>query len=75
MPFHVKRSNTAHEDVLTQMNGIRSTRWVTPEKGKSVLEIHTIHTPTALQKVPAEKNYLSPPYHCTTFQGLLIAVC
>jgi hypothetical protein len=63
--FHIKRSQTAHLDTLQQYNGIRTTRWVSPPPlGKSVLEIQTTHTPTALQKVPEGKNYLTPPYHC-----------
>ncbi|KAK3705814.1 hypothetical protein LTR37_013121 [Vermiconidia calcicola] len=68
MPFHVKRSETAKHDTLTQYNGIRSTRWVRPPEGLSVLEIQTTHTPTALQKVPDDKNYLTPPYHWHWYQ-------
>ena len=41
MSFHIKRSETAKLDTLQQYNGIRSTRWVTPPDGKSVLEIQT----------------------------------
>jgi hypothetical protein len=66
MSFHVKRSQTSHLGTLQQYNGLRTTRWVSPPPlGKSVLEIQTTHTPTALQKVPEGKNYLTPPYHCT----------
>lgn len=72
MTFHVKRSKTSDIEVLTQYNGIRSTRWVQPPSGLSVLEIQTTHTPTALQKVPDDKNYLTPPYHCpSTFSEML----
>jgi len=68
--FHVRRSNTAHLDTLTQYNGVRSTRWVTPPEGKSVLEIQTTHTPTAMHpsKVPEKLNYLTPPYHWHWYQ-------
>jgi hypothetical protein len=65
MSFHVKRSQTSKLETLQQYKGIRSTRWAQPPQGKSVLEIQTTHTPTALQKVPEGKNYLTPPYHCT----------
>jgi hypothetical protein len=64
MSFHIKRSQTSKLDTLQQYGGIRSTRWVQPPQGKSVLEIQTTHTPTALQKVPDGKNFLTPPYHC-----------
>lgn len=64
MPFHVKRSQTAHLETLSQYNGIRSTRWERPPGGLAVHEIQTTHTPTALQKVPDDQNYLTPPYHC-----------
>lgn len=65
MPFHVKRTNTWRQgEVLCQYEGIRSTTWTRPPSGKSVLEIQTTHTPTALQKVPDELNYLTPPLHC-----------
>jgi len=64
--FHIKRSQTSHLETLQQYNGLRTTRWVLPPpQGKSVLEIQTTHTPTALQKVAEGKNYLTPPYHCT----------
>jgi hypothetical protein len=65
MSFHIKRSQTSQLETLQQYGGIRSTRWVQPPQGKSVLEIQTTHLPTALQKVPDGKNYLTPPYHCT----------
>lgn len=65
MSFHVKRTETVKQkDALKQYGGIRSTRWAAPEPGKSVLEIQTTHTPTALQQVPDELNYLTPPPHC-----------
>lgn len=64
MPFHIKRTDTAKLETLQQYNGIRTTRWVKPPEGLSVLEIQTTHTPTALQKLPDDKNYLTPPYHC-----------
>nr|OQO30370.1 hypothetical protein B0A51_02037 [Rachicladosporium sp. CCFEE 5018] len=63
-----KRTATADLDVLQQYRGIRTTQWVKPPSGKSVLEIQTTHTPRELQKVPEGKNYLTPPYHCTCFK-------
>ncbi|KAK4894269.1 hypothetical protein LTR27_007402 [Elasticomyces elasticus] len=61
--FHVRRSTGAHIGTLTQYNGLRSTRWEKPADGKSVLEIQTTHTPTQIQKIPDELNYLTPPPH------------
>ncbi|KAK4561769.1 hypothetical protein LTR86_004448 [Recurvomyces mirabilis] len=66
--FHVQRTNTAQLDTVQQYNGIRSTRWVTPPDGKSVLEIQTTHRPTDLQKVPEKLNYLTPPPHWHWYQ-------
>ncbi|TKA79835.1 hypothetical protein B0A55_02783 [Friedmanniomyces simplex] len=66
--FHVRRSNTAQLDTLTQNNGVRSTRWVRPAEGKSVLEIQTTHTPMELQKIPDGLNYLTPPPHWHWYQ-------
>ncbi|KAF7187692.1 putative oxidoreductase patJ [Pseudocercospora fuligena] len=68
MPFHIKRTETFQAKPLQQYRGIRSTVWVQPPSGKSVLEIQTTHTPTALQKVPDEKNYLTPPPHWHWYQ-------
>ncbi|KAK6394273.1 hypothetical protein LTR95_019576 [Oleoguttula sp. CCFEE 5521] len=65
-PF--KRTATADLDVLQQYKGIRTTQWVKPPSGKSVLEIQTTHTPRELQKVPEGKNYLTPPYHWHWYQ-------
>ncbi|PNS18906.1 hypothetical protein CAC42_5445 [Sphaceloma murrayae] len=66
--FHVKRTPSAHKDELSQWNGARSTRWVTPPDGKSVLEIQTTHTPHVFKDVPDEKNVLIPPYHWHWYQ-------
>ena len=63
MLFHVRRTDTAKPDTLTQYKGIRSIPWVRPPEGLSVLEIQTTHTPTTLQIVPDDNNYLTPPYH------------
>ena len=68
MSFHVKRTDTANLDTVQQYKGIRTTRWVDPPEGRSVLEIQTTHTPTAFQKVPEGKNYLTPPYHWHWYQ-------
>nr|OQO21473.1 hypothetical protein B0A51_08852 [Rachicladosporium sp. CCFEE 5018] len=62
------RTATADLDVLQQYRGIRTTQWVKPPSGKSVLEIQTTHTPRELQKVPEGKNYLTPPYHWHWYQ-------
>lgn len=67
MPFHVKRTDTSSLETLQQYNGLRTTRWVQPPQGRSVLEIQTTHRPTELQKVPEGKNFLTPPYHCMLF--------
>jgi hypothetical protein len=66
--FHVKRSETAQLDSVSQMNGIRSTKWVRPPQGRSVLEIQTTHRPRDLQKVPENLNYLTPPLHWHWYQ-------
>ncbi|SMR50978.1 unnamed protein product [Zymoseptoria tritici ST99CH_1E4] len=68
MSFHVKRTETKHQDPLKQYRGIRSTTWATPAPGKSVREIQTTHTPTALQKIPDNLNYLTPPPHWHWYQ-------
>ena len=64
MSFHIKRSQTAQFETLTQYNGLRSTRWERPPDGQSVHEIQTTHDAKALQKIPKGKNYMRPPYHC-----------
>ncbi|EMC96739.1 hypothetical protein BAUCODRAFT_488132 [Baudoinia panamericana UAMH 10762] len=66
--FHVRRSNVAKLDELSQYNGLRTTRWVQPPQGRSVLEIQTTHRPTALQKIPKDQNLLTPPYHWHWYQ-------
>jgi len=66
--FHVRRSIVKDEEELTQCNGIRSTRWERPKDGNSVLEVQTTHSPTALQKIPADQNYMNPPYHWHWYQ-------
>ena len=66
--FHVRRSETANLDVVLQYNGIRSTRWVRPPHGRSVLELQTTHRPMDLQKVPKHLNYLTPPPHWHWYQ-------
>ncbi|KAK3116772.1 hypothetical protein LTR53_002538 [Teratosphaeriaceae sp. CCFEE 6253] len=66
--FHVRRSNTAKLETLTQYNGLRSTTWVRPAEGMSVLELQTTHTPLALQKIPEDRNYLTPPPHWHWYQ-------
>lgn len=68
MSFHVQRTKTADLPVLEQYRGIRSTKWVKPPQGKSVLELQTTHTPTALQKIPEKLNYLTPPPHWHWYQ-------
>ncbi|KAF2227027.1 hypothetical protein BDZ85DRAFT_230887 [Elsinoe ampelina] len=66
--FHVKRTPSAHIDELTQWNGARSTKWVTPPDGKSVLEIQTTHRPQDFKDVPDDKNVLIPPFHWHWYQ-------
>jgi hypothetical protein len=68
MAFHVKRSKTADHESLTQWNGARSTKWVTPPEGKSVLEIQTTHDPEMFKNVPDSENVLIPPYHWHWYQ-------
>ncbi|KAG8627843.1 hypothetical protein KVT40_003716 [Elsinoe batatas] len=66
--FHIKRTESAHIDELTQWNGARSTKWVTPPDGKSVLEIQTTHRPQDFKDVPDDKNLLIPPFHWHWYQ-------
>ncbi|KAI5367963.1 Putative rmlC-like cupin domain superfamily, rmlC-like jelly roll protein [Septoria linicola] len=68
MSFHIKRTRTKDQKPMIQYNGIRSTIWATPEPGKSVREIQTTHTPTKLQEIPDELNYLTPPPHWHWYQ-------
>lgn len=66
--FHVRRSNVSEKETLVQYNGIRSTRWVRPNNGNSVREVQTTHRPQDLQKIAADVNYLTPPYHWHWYQ-------
>lgn len=66
--FHIRRSNVAQDDALKQYNGLRTTRWERPPDGKSVLEIQTTQSGTAVQKIPKNLNYLTPPYHWHWYQ-------
>jgi len=68
MAFHVKRTKTAHLEELSQWNGARTTKWLTPPDGKSVLEIQTIHSPEMFKNVPLAENLLIPPYHWHWYQ-------
>ncbi|KAF4554752.1 Hypothetical protein D9617_3g018200 [Elsinoe fawcettii] len=66
--FHIKRTPSSQDDELFQWNGARSTRWVTPPDGKSVLEIQTTHRPWDFKDVPDDKNVLIPPFHWHWYQ-------
>ncbi|KAF2152401.1 hypothetical protein K461DRAFT_146181 [Myriangium duriaei CBS 260.36] len=68
MSFHVRRSNTASEQTLYQWSNARSTTWVKPLTGHSVLEIQTTHNPEVFLSVPDDKNVLIPPPHWHWYQ-------
>ncbi|PSK59343.1 hypothetical protein B9Z65_3667 [Elsinoe australis] len=66
--FHIKRTPSSQDEELYQWNRARSTKWATPQDGKSVLEIQTTHTPEVFKDVPDDKNVLIPPYHWHWYQ-------
>ena len=68
MSFHVKRTTTAHLDTVTAWDGAKTSRWVRPADGQSVLEILTVSTPQVFLNVPEEKNDAKPPYHWHWYQ-------
>jgi hypothetical protein len=68
MAPQLKRSQTAQQDILVVYAGARSSQWVLPPEGKSVLEIQKAYNPSQWKDVPAEKNFLIPPYHWHWYQ-------
>lgn len=64
----IKRSRTCDHDELTVEGGARTTRWVFPPIGNSVLEIQTTHNPSQFKDIPRDKNLLIPPYHWHWYQ-------
>ncbi|GAM85120.1 hypothetical protein ANO11243_031240 [Dothideomycetidae sp. 11243] len=62
------RSQTANHETLHQWSNARSTTWVTPPDGRSVLELQTTHTPKVFASVPDDENVLIPPYHWHWYQ-------
>ena len=67
MSFHVKRSNVASKGEISVRDGLRTSRWVRPAEGNSVLEIQTYTNPSEVAKIP-KGHELDPPYHWHWYQ-------
>ena len=63
MTPNVKRTLTSHEETLVVCSGAQKFSWLLPPEGRSVLEVQVIKNAAQWKDVPAEKNYLIPPYH------------
>ncbi|KAG9678446.1 hypothetical protein KCU99_g1223, partial [Aureobasidium melanogenum] len=55
------RTKTAESDSLVGCDGARTTKWLTPRSGNSVLEIQTY--PDSFKITKAQREILCPPYH------------
>jgi hypothetical protein len=68
MTPNIKRSVTSQDETLEVYSGARTSKWIVPLEGRSVLEVQVIKNAAAWKDVPAEKNYLIPPYHWHWYQ-------
>lgn len=68
MAPQVRRSKTAQSAQLKQYGDARTTEWVVPEEGHTVLEVQKVRDPPRWKDVPIAKNYMIPPYHWHWFQ-------
>ncbi|KAH8885842.1 hypothetical protein GQ53DRAFT_845243 [Thozetella sp. PMI_491] len=59
----LKRTHTAQAEVLQLHNGARTSTWLLPQDGRSVLEVQVIRNAAEWKDIPNDKNPLIPPYH------------
>ncbi|KAI4844017.1 hypothetical protein E4T44_06435 [Aureobasidium sp. EXF-8845] len=60
------RTNTAASSELVSCDGARTTKWITPRSGNSVMEIQTYPDSSTITK--AQRENLIPPYHWHHYQ-------
>lgn len=68
MTPNIKRTLTSQEETLASYSGARTSTWLLPPEGRSVLEVQVIKNAAQWKDVPIEKNYLIPPYHWHWYQ-------
>jgi len=60
------RTNTAASSELVSCDGARSTKWITPRSGNSVMEIQTYPDSSKITK--SQRDQLAPPKHLHWYQ-------
>ena len=68
MTPNIKRTLTSQQSTLAVYDGARTSTWLLPPEGRSVLEVQVIKNAAQWKDVPVEKNYLIPPYHWHWYQ-------
>jgi len=68
MTPNIIRTTTSQQETLVVYGGARTSAWLLPPEGRSVLEVQVIKNAADWKDVPVEKNYCIPPYHWHWYQ-------